>query len=430
MRTAARFLFAGVAVLALPAASHAQSLSDRVARVGSEQAAAFTFPARSGVCGGPHFVRYGTSVTVSRGSYLYSGDSESHPCESGPVRVTLLRAGSQVVGLEVGIGADDTARQVVDLGSVPGAVAAEYLLGVARTVEGRPGQAAIFPAMLADGVDNTEALLTLARNRDLSRQTRQSALTWLGREAETLTASRATGVTATLAQIARDESDAPAIRQHAMNVLGRGAPAPGVGTLGELAGSSDPWLARTATTALAGSGDPRARAFLREAARSTDRPDAVRAAALRGLGRTYATAQDLALLRELYPTLASRAERESVLASMGEAGGAENVRWLMGVARDPDQDATAIGRAIRAAAQAGASSADLVGLYNGLSNRAPRTTLIGLLAERGDRTAIDKLLAIARSDTDSALRRAAIQRLSTSSDPRVRSALAELVAAR
>lgn len=430
MRASALLAATSLALLATPGTAPAQPLAERVVRAPANQAAAFTFPARSGVCGGPHFVRFGTSVTVSRGSYVYSGDSESHPCESGPVRVTLLRAGSQVVGLEVGVGVDDGARQVADLGAVTGAAAAEYLLGVARTVEGRPGQAAIFPAMLADGVDNTEALLALSRNRDLSRQTRQSALTWLAREAETLPAGRASGVTATLVEIARDESDAPAIRQHAMNVLGRGAPAPGVTALAELARGADPWMARTATTALASSGDPRARGFLREAARSTDRPDGVRAAALRGLGRVYATAQDLALLRQIYPTLTSRAERESVLASIGEAGGAENVRWLMGVARDPGQDATAVGRAIRAVAQAGASSADLVGLYDALSNRAPRTTIIGLLSERGDRTAIDKLLAIARSDTDATLRRAAIQRLSTSADPRVRSALAEIVAAR
>lgn len=427
MRASTLLAATGLALLAAPGAASAQTLSDRVARAPADQAAAFSFPARSGVCGGPHFVRYGTSVTVSRGSYVFTGTSESHPCESGPVRVTLLRAGTQVVGLEVGVGADDSGRQVTDLGTVSGAAAAEYLLGVARTVEGRPGQAGIFPAMLADGVDNTDALLTLARHRDLSRQTRQSALTWLGREAENQTAARAGSITATLVQIARDESDAPAIRQHAMNVLGRGTPAPGVAALAELAGGADPWLARSATTALAASGDPRARSFLREAARATDRPDGVRAAALRGLGRNYATAQDLALLREIYPTLTTRSERESVLASIGEAGGAENVRWLMSVAQDENQDATAVSRAIRAAAQAGASSADLVSLYDALSNRAPRTTLIGLLAEQGDRTAIDKLLAIARLDTDATLRRAAIQRLSTSNDPRVRGALAELV---
>lgn len=427
MRPLTLVLLAGAATLAAPPASPAQSLAERIARAPGDQAVAFTFPARAGVCGGSHFVRYGTTVSVSRGSYLSGGGSEPL-CESGPVRVTLLRAGGQVVGLETGIGPDDSGRPIAEIGTASGAAAAEYLLGLARTVEGRPGQAAILPAMLADGVDNSEPLLALARNRDLARQTRQSAATWLGRELDGLPAARANTIVTALVRLARDENDAPTIRQHAMTVLGRSPQGPGVPALIELAGSSEPWLARTATTALAGSGDPRARAHLRQAVRATDRPDGVRSAALRGLGRSYATAQDLALLREIYPTLTTRQERESVLASIGEAGGAENVRWLIGVARDESQETATVTRAVRAVSRAGASSTDLVTLYDALSNRSPRNTVIGLLAERGDRTATDKLLAIARSDTDATLRRAAIQRLANSSDPRVRTALLEMTA--
>lgn len=427
MRPASLLLIASAAVLSAPAPAAAQPLAERLARTPQDQAAAFTFPARSGVCGGPHFVRYGTSVTVSRGSYVYSGDTESHPCESGPVRVTLHRAGAQIVGLEVGIGADDAGRQVTDLGAVSGAAAAEFLLGIVRTVEGRPGQAALLPAMLAEGVDNTEALQALARNRDLTRATRTSALTWLGREAELQAESRQRELASLLVQVARDEGEAPAIRQHAMNVLGRGSHGPGIPALVELAGANDPWLARTATSALAGSGDPRARAHLRRLAQASDGPDGVRASALRALGRNFATAQDLALLREVYPTLATRQEREAVLASIGEAGGADQVRWLVGVAQHGAQEVAIVSRAIRAAAQAGASSADLAALYDALADRTPRSTIIGLLAERGDRAATDKLLSIARSDTDVALRRAAIQRLGDSSDPRVREALAGMV---
>lgn len=411
-----------IVVAAVPAA--AQRLADRVARAPGDGLASFTVPAREGVCGGPHFVRYGTTVQVSRGNYSYSGEWESHPCQPGPLRVTLVRAEGQVVGLELGIGADDTGRPITPLGEVAGDDAAAYLLDLAATVEGRPGQAAIMPAMLAAGGNRVPALQALATNRDLARQTRTSAATWLGRELETVPGTAASQIVETLARIARDESDAPPVRQHAMTVLARGPQGPGIPALVTLADGQDPWLARTAAGALASSGDPRARTWLRQAVRAADRPTGVRAAALRGLGRTYATAQDLALLREIYPTLTIAAEQEAVLSAVGEAGGAANVRWLLGVARGGD--ATAAGRAIRAAAQAGASTTDLASLYDALSDRAPRSTIIGLLAERGDRAATDKLLAIARSDTDVTLRRAAIQRLSTSTDPRVRTALAEM----
>jgi len=414
------------ALVLLPGTGAAQTLARRVAGAPADALVAFSFPAREGVCGGSHFVRYGYNVSVSRGTYFSNADSESQPCVAGPVRVTLIRAAGQVVGLEVGVGADDSGRDISDLGSVPGAEAAEYLLNLAGTVEGRPGQAALLPAMLAAGGTTTPTLLALVRNRDLARQTRQGAATWLGREAETLPAAQAASIVSALTAIARDETDAPGVRQQVMGVLGRAPQGPGIPALIELAGSNEPWMARTATTALAGSGDPRARAFLRTAARATDRPEGVRAAALRGLGQNQATAQDLALLREIYPTLSSTSEREVVLSAVGQAGGAPNVRWLLGIAAAQDQDESTSSRALRAASQAGATSADLVSLYDAVSNRAPRTTIISLLGDRGDRPATDKLLAIARGDTDVSLRRAAIRQLSNSTDPRVRSALGDI----
>lgn len=412
---------AGALALAATPVARAQGLAQRIAGAPANAAVAFSFPARDGVCGGPGFVRYGNTVNVSSGSYSFSGDSESRPCVPGPVRVTVLRAGNQVVGLETGVGPDASNRVAQDLGAVSGAQAAEYLLGLARTVEGRPGQAALLPAMLAADAQVLAPLQALATNRDLSRQTRQSAISWLSREA-----GPASAALETLTRIARDASDAPAVRQSAMNALARGSDGPGIPALITLAASTDPWVARTAMDALAGSGDPRARAHLRSVVRAADAPDGVRVAALKGLGRSYATAQDVEILRQVYPSLGSQAERDAVLSAVGSAGGAGNVQWLMGVARQGGETST-VSRAIRAASQAGATSADLAGLYDAITDRSPRTTILGLLGERGDRVAIDKLLEVARSDTDPALRRSAIQRLSNSSDPRVVTALREMV---
>ncbi len=427
MRTRYRLLLGGAALLGTAPVLLAQGLGDRVNRAPADAAVAFTFPARDGVCGGPGFVRYGTSVTVSSGSYSFSGDWESRPCQPGPVRVTLLRAGSQVVGLETGVGTDGSTREAQDLGAVTGAAAAEYLLGLARNVEGRPGQAAILPAMLAADANVLPSLQALATNRDLSRQIRQSAVSWLSREADNLSGAQATAALETLTRIARDESDAPAIRESAMSALTRGADGPGIPSLIALASSNDPWVAKTAMGALAGSGDPRARAHLRSAARASNTPDAVRVAALKGLGRSYATAQDITILREVYPSLANQSERDAVLSAVGSAGGAANVQWLLGIARQGGETA-AVSRAIRAASQAGATSADLAGLYDSMSDRSPRSTILGLLAEHGDRAAIDKLLSVAQNDTDTTLRRSAIQRLGNSSDPRVIAALRDMVA--
>lgn len=426
MRSPSRLLMAGVVALAAAPMVRAQGLADRITRAPANAAVAFSFPARDGVCGGPGFVRYGTTVNVSSGSYSFSGDSESRPCVAGPVRVTVLRAGNQVVGLETGIGTDASSREAQDLGAVSGAQAAEYLLGLARTVEGRPGQSALLPAMLAADANVLPTLQALATNRDLSRQIRQGSISWLSREADVLSGAQATAAIETLTRVARDESDAPTIRESAMNALARGAEGPGIPTLISLASSDDAWIARTAMGALAGSGDPRARAHLRTAVRAGNSPDGVRVAALKGLGRSYATAQDVAILREVYPALGAQAERDAVLSAVGSAGGAANVQWLISIARQGGET-SAVSRAIRAAHQAGATSADLISLYDTLSDRSPRSTVLGLLAERGDRAAIDKLLAVAQGDTDPSLRRTAIQRLSGSSDPRVVAALREMV---
>ena len=58
---------------------------------------------------------------------------------------------------------------------------------------------------------------------------------------------------------------------------------------------------------------------------------------------------------------------------------------------------------------------------------AMKEGLIGAYGQLGTRAATDKLLAIARTDTDYSLRRRAIQLLGRSDDPRVRDALKGMV---
>src|SRR5213075_2276660 len=65
------------------------------------------------------------------------------------------------------------------------------------------------------------------------------------------------------------------------------------------------------------------------AVRRTDLPDEVLTTALRSLGQEYATAQDAALLRELYPTLKTDRSREAVFSALAEMGGSENPKWLV-----------------------------------------------------------------------------------------------------
>ena len=62
-----------------------------------------------------------------------------------------------------------------------GREAADYLLSLAATVDGRPGRDAIGPAMLADSATVTPQLLAIARDQSRARETRSSAINWLSR---------------------------------------------------------------------------------------------------------------------------------------------------------------------------------------------------------------------------------------------------------
>ena len=79
------------------------------------------------------------------------------------------------------------------------------------------------------------------------------------------------------------------------------------------------------------------------------------------------------------------------------------------------------------ARKAGASIAELVRLYDGTRDARLKESLIAIYVQSGERAATDKLISIARTEEDRALRRRAISRLAKSDDPRVKEALAQIV---
>lgn len=414
------------ATLLLATSADAQSLAQRVARAPAGPVQ-FTYPARDGACGnGRGFLMVGRSTMIGD----WSGDPTRESCVAGPVRVVLARAGEEIVDVDTYVGPPIVATGATDLGRVSGAEAAAYLLSLAARIDGKPGRDAILPAALADSARIAPELLALARDQGRPRETRRGAISWLAREVDErdgggLGSER---VVQALLEIARDERDAQPVRQHALNTLGRLEHGEGIPALiGVGRTEKDSWLAKQAVQALARSGDPRARQYLRDAARRTDMGDEVRATVLRALGGEYATASDLAFLRELYPSLDSERGREAVLVTLSEAGGADNARWLLSVARNDREPARLRRRAVQLAERAGVKGEELVAMYDSAGDRETKEALIGVYAQLGTRASTDKLLAIAKTETDPALRRRVIQMLGRSDDPRVKDALKEMV---
>lgn len=415
------------ACLVLAAPACAQSLAQRVSSA-SDGAVQFSFAAREGVCGNGR-----TWFTSGSGSWYgsFSGNTSemmrSNECQRGPVRVVLNRAGGGIVDLEVFAGPlAPVEAGVTDLGTVGARAASEYLLSLARELEGRPGREAILPAVLADSSAPAAALLALARDTDRPRDTRRSAISYLAREANA-NAEGSGSVVGALSTMARAANDVRTVRTAALSTLGRIDAGAGVPTLIELsASSSDPWLARGALDALARSGDPRARAELRRAIPRAELDEDARVAAIRGLSREYATGSDLDFLRSQFGTLDGEKSRMAILSAMAEIGGRENADWLLSLAGDGDLPLTLRRRALTSAERAGVTASAIAALYDRLEERQMREAAISALAQSGTRDATDKLLSIARTDTDFQVRRRAISQLSRSDDPRVAEALKEI----
>lgn len=337
-RAAGAGLLAASAVAAMtPGRAAAQNIAQRVSSA-PDGRVVLAFAARPGVCGNG----YGYIMVSSAGGYVGEGSAyfmnndgmAMDRCQPGPVRVAIDRADHTIIGIHTAVGPADTASTVLNLGTVPARAAADYLMSLASTLEGRASHDALMPAMLADSADESSALLAIARNQNLALETRRSALSWLGRSDRTGGVSPETIVA--LVSVARNDGDNTSVRQQALSSLSqldRGAGLPSLIAMANEPGAT--WLARQAVSAIGRSGDPRGRDFLRAAIKRTDLPDDARTSAIRSLGSSYATARDAAAIRDAYDSFNTEAQRMAALTLIGELGGTDNINWLVALAQNP-----------------------------------------------------------------------------------------------
>ena len=428
MSPRSRALGALLAVLATGIVASLGAQSSLRSRVegGGDARVQFRYAARADVCGLGSSIQVGTSTYINTGNSNVWNGVDRPACRRGPVVVRVTRSGGMVVGVDTEIAPESNPEGVTDLGAVSAAAAADYLLDLAARAEGRPGREAILPAMLADSASVWPKLIEIARNGALSRSVRQGAMSWLGRELDRSTGDEARQASAALVAIATNPEEMTPIRQQAVSVLARSERAD-LAALTRMAGGTDTWLRQAAIQALAGSGDPRAREFLRTAFLDPALPEALRASVIRGLGREYATGKDIELLRSRFPGLTSAASRQAVLSVLAEQGGAANQQWLLGVATDPNATPELRAHAIEAVQKAGAPAAQLGKLYEQALDRRGKEAAINGLFRNGDRQSVDRLILIAKNETDVSVRRSVISRLGRLEDPRVQEFLKEMV---
>ena len=181
-------------------------------------------------------------------------------CERGPVRVVLDITGGTVREIRSYVGGKwkNSSASVTDLGVVPAREAAGYLISLAGGLAAKPGEKAIFPAMLADSAEVWPGLIRLARDPNVPTQTRRQSVFWV---------SQAAGEAATkgLNDIVTDNSVDRAVREQAVFALSQRPKEQGIPALIAVARTNrDPEIRRKAMFWLGQSNDPRAIALFEE----------------------------------------------------------------------------------------------------------------------------------------------------------------------
>jgi HEAT repeat protein len=204
----------------------------------------------------------------------------------------------------------------------------------------------------------------------------------------------------------------------------------GLGMIEErLRSGSDTTSMREAVSALnRRTNNDRAARLLRDVATRSELPASLRRDAIQMLGR-HDNAETRRSLRQLYAQSDDRVIKDAIL-SAATAADAESVDWLLQIAVDTNESERSRQRALSAAARNRAMTVDrLVSTFDQLSDQSLRRTAVNLLGQqaRTERAAIDKLLDIARNDTDVEVRKTAIVALSASDDPRARELLLDIL---
>jgi hypothetical protein len=238
-------------MIGFAAALQAQPLAARVASVANGPVT-FHFTARPGVCGdGEHFIRTGRSSY--HGSFTVGRPME--PCQLGPVQVRITSEEGVIHRLQYWVGLLRS-RDARDLGVVSAPEAARYLMSLASQGNPRVSAKAIMPAVLADSATVWPALLTIARDMDRSRGTRQEASMWLSRFASGAVVGRPNDP---FGFEDEDRSADDDLKTHAVFVLSQLPHREGVPRLLEVARSNPNHRVRSqAMFWLGQSGDPRA----------------------------------------------------------------------------------------------------------------------------------------------------------------------------
>lgn len=221
----------------------------------------FTVNLRPEVCGsGQSIWRNGDRRGRTTWGDRYARDVEYDvDCEHGPGRVVIDKEGGRVREVRFYVGGKWRASSsATDLGQLATKDAANLLLTVARTNDGKGAHSAIFPLTVIDSVEVWRDLLQLARDDSRPRETRRQAVFWLGQLAE---APATAGLDELVGEAALDRD----VREQAIFALSQRPRGEGIPALIKVVRTSrDPELRKKALFWLGQSDDPRGLQLIEE----------------------------------------------------------------------------------------------------------------------------------------------------------------------
>ena len=192
--------------------------------------------------------------------------------------------------------------------------------------------------------------------------------------------------------------------------------------------ATDPDIRDKALWALAQHRSPSAQQALRRFAELPSVSTDLRARAIYYIGQGRRSGDESEYLRGLFWKTASPELRETVIQAVANQKTPERTAWLLGVARDRNQELGPRKKALFYAGQSGLGLKELFAIYDELAGQPDmQEQLLYVYAQRKETEATDRLLQIARAEKNPELRKKAVFWLSQRKDPRVKQFLLELL---
>jgi TolA-binding protein len=258
----------------------------------------------------------------------------------------------------------------------------------------------------------------MARRDECAAPLRQSAMTIIAR----IRNQDADGI---LADAATDDPDT-GVRRTALVYLSSRNESQAVGIAEQALRTAETNDDRQwALQALARMRSDRAWTVVRDYAARADVPAETRRSAIAILSGSN-DSTNTAFLRGLYTRVGNdRTLKEAILMSSAFRRGAADPDWLLTIARDAGEDVRIREFAVTALSRNNdVETPQFVALYDGSDDKRVKLALVRVLSDRAnsESVAVDKLISIARTESDADLRKTAVMGLPTN-DPRARELL-------